>query len=310
MSVIEAIVLGAVQGITEFLPISSSGHLAIADHLFGAFFSQERVPLAFDVLLHFASVLAILLVLRHDVWLLLTSRRRLLPLLVIGTIPAAVAGLLLEDYFDAAKQCMPAVGGALMFTGLVLALSERIGRRTRRLEATRARDAAAVGLAQVLALMPGVSRSGMTIGGGLLCGMTRDACVRFSFLLAIPVILGASALKLPEMFELGDEGEAAAMIAGAAASLAASIAAIQVLLALVRRASLAVFSYYCVPVGMIVVIASAPHPLAGWLSSAIGMGDTAAVIVSYAVVIAAAACIAAIVFVGILRRKPAAAAQQ
>ena len=310
MSLIQAIVLGIIQGLTEFLPVSSSGHLAIAEHLFGSFLSQEKVPLAFDVLLHFASAMAILLVLRKDVLSLLTTRRRLIPLLAIASIPAAVAGLLLEEHFEAARHSMPAVGGALVFTGLVLALCERIGRREREIEKTRAVDATTVGLAQVLALMPGVSRSGMTISGGLMRGMTREACVRFSFLLAIPVIVGAAVLHVPKMRDMAGQGNAAALAIGAAASFAASVAAITFLLALVRRTSLAVFSYYCVPLGMIVVIASAPGPLARWLTSTLGLNAAPAGIIGYALVIAAAAGVAAIVFVGILRRKPAPRTQQ
>jgi len=304
MSVIQAIVLGIIQGLTEFLPISSSGHLAIAGRLFGELLHQGEVPLAFDVLLHFASVVAILIVLRRDVFSLLTTRRRLIPLLVVGTIPAAVAGLLLEEYFDSARHSMAAVGAALVCTGFVLALCERIGRRSRDLASVGLRDALIIGCAQAAALVPGISRSGMTIGGGLFRGFTREACVRFSFLLAIPVIIGASATKIPDMAKMATDRGALPLIVGAAASLGASILAIKALLRLVRRTSLAVFAYYCVPLGMVVFVLSAPQTFATWLT-ALGLAHTPAAAGGYVLAVIIIAAVAGVVFLGLLRKRRA-----
>jgi len=302
MSVIQAIVLGIIQGLTEFLPISSSGHLAIAGHLFGRLLPEGDAPLAFDVLLHFASVVAIVAVLRRDIWSLFTTKRRLILPLAVGTIPAGIAGLLLEGYFESAKHAMAAVGAALMFTGFVLALCERMGRRSQELASVGLADALIIGCAQAVALAPGVSRSGMTIGGGLLRGLTRRACVRFSFLLAIPAILGASVVKMQEMAEIADNGGALPLAAGVAASLAASILAIKALLRLVRRRSLAVFAYYCVPLGAVVFVLAAPGKFAAWLA-ALGLPGTAAGAGGYALAILIAAASAAVVFFGLLRKK-------
>ena len=306
MSVFQAIVLGVIQGLTEFLPISSSGHLAIGNHLLGKVLLEGDAPPAFDVLVHFASVVAILAVLRHDVWSVLTTRRRLILPLGVGTVPAAILGYCFGDYFGAARNSMIVVGASLMFTGFALALSERLGRRARALESLRLVDALAIGSAQAVALVPGISRSGMTIGGGLLRGMTREACVRFSFLLAIPVILGASVLKAPEIAEI----DALPVIAGALASLAASVVAIKLLLGLVRRRSLAVFAYYCVPVGMAAFVLSAPQAVAARLA-ALGLGRTPAVAVGYLAGVVVIAAAAYIVFFRLLKRKhPTEAAEE
>jgi len=298
---IEAIALGVIQGLTEFLPVSSSGHLAIAGHLFGKALHQGDVPLAFDVLLHFASVVAILTALRRDVWSLLTTRRRLIVPLVAGTIPSAAAGLLLEEYFESAKHAMAAVGGALMCTGLVLALCERIGKRSRDLASVSLGDALVIGCAQAAALVPGISRSGMTIGGGLFRGLTREAGVRFSFLLAIPVIIGASAAKVPDMGEMATDGGTAPLIAGAVASLGASLLAIKALLRLVRRTSPAVFAYYCVPLGMAVFVLSAPQKFATWLA-ALGLGQAPAAVGGWSVAVIIIAAVAGVAFLGLLRK--------
>jgi undecaprenyl-diphosphatase len=307
MSVFQAIVLGAVQGLTEFLPISSSGHLAIGNYLFGKTLLGSNVPLAFDVLVHFASVVAIVAVLRRDVWSLLTTRRRLILPLCVGTVPAGFLGYFLHEYFETARSSMVLVGASLMFTGFVLALCERIGRRARKLDTLRLVDALAIGSAQALALVPGISRSGMTIGGGLLRGMTREACVRFSFLLAIPVIVGASVLEARGMIEMAHHGSTPALIAGAAASLAASVGAIKLLLGLIRRRSLALFAYYCVPVGMTAFVLSAPQVFAGWLE-ALGLGRTPALAGGYVVAIIVVAAAAYIVFVRLRTNKPRAQA--
>jgi len=294
MSVLEAIVLGIIQGLTEFLPISSSGHLAIVNWIFGSIPDPDDF-LTFNVLLHFASVAAILIALRREVFSLLTSRRHLIIPLIVGTIPAGVAGLVFKQYLSNLQYSMSAVGGALIFTGVMLAVSERLSRRTRSLSGVGAFDALAIGAAQAVALVPGVSRSGMTISGGLFRGLTREDCVRFSFLLAIPAILGATAVEARGLIgesppavqqdEIepsvphsestpADPAQASTdalhsaadaqtkslsvlpLITGGLTSFLFSLAAIKLLLGVVRKHSIAVFSYYCVPAGLLVVVLS------------------------------------------------------
>ena len=299
MNILEAILLGIIQGLTEFLPISSSGHLAVVERLLG-----RDVPLAFDVLLHFASLAAVVIVLWGDLWSLLTMRRRLILPLIIGTIPAGLAGVLLGDRLENAKHDMLVVGCCFIVTGVALAVGERLARsRTaaRSLTGIGLVDALIVGLAQAVALLPGVSRSGMTISAGRMRGVSREDCVRFSFLLAVPVIAGAGVLEAPKMLKMAGGVGAASLAAGAVAGLAASILAIKLLLGIVRRASVGVFSYYCLPLGMLLFVINAPAPVSRVISSALSITAASARIVAYILIAAFVAAVIRFVFFGLLR---------
>ncbi|HUW31498.1 MAG TPA: undecaprenyl-diphosphate phosphatase [Planctomycetota bacterium] len=299
MNILEAILLGIIQGLTEFLPISSSGHLAVVERLLG-----QDVPLAFDVLLHFASLAAVVIVLWGDLWSLLTTRRRLILPLIIGTIPAGLAGVLLGDRLENAKHDMLVVGCCFIVTGVALAVGERLARsRTaaRSLTGIGLVDALIVGLAQAVALLPGVSRSGMTISAGRMRGVSREDCVRFSFLLAVPVIAGAGVLEAPKMLKMAGGVGAASLAAGAVAGLAASILAIKLLLGIVRRASVGVFSYYCLPLGMLLFVINAPAPVSRVISSALSITAASARIVAYILIAAFVAAVIRFVFFGLLR---------
>ena len=299
MNILEAILLGIIQGLTEFLPISSSGHLAVAERLLG-----RDVPLAFDVLLHFASLAAVVIVLWGDLWSLLTTRRRLILPLIIGTIPAGLAGVLLGDRLENAKHDMLVVGCCFIVTGVALAVGERLARsRTaaRSLTGIGLVDALIVGLAQAVALLPGVSRSGMTISAVRMRGVSREDCVRFSFLLAVPVIAGAGVLEAPKMLKMAGGVGAASLAAGAVAGLAASILAIKLLLKIVRRVSLGVFSYYCLPLGMLLFVINAPAPVSRVISSALSITAASARIVAYVLIAAFVAAVIRFVFFGLLR---------
>jgi len=299
MSVFEAILLGIIQGLTEFLPISSSGHLAVVERLLG-----REVPLAFDVLLHFASLAAVVIVLWGDLWSLLTARRRLILPLVIGTIPAGLAGVLLGDLLAGAKHNMLVVGCCFMVTGLVLAVGERLARSRgadRNLTSIGIADAVIVGLAQAAALLPGVSRSGSTISAGRMRGVSREDCVRFSFLLAVPVIAGAGVMEAPEMLEMAGEIGAVPLAAGAVAGLAASILAIKLLLGIVRRMSVGVFSYYCLPLGMLLFVLNAPAPVSRVLSAVLSIASGPARIIAYVLIAVFLAAVIRFVFFGLLR---------
>ncbi|HUU68496.1 MAG TPA: undecaprenyl-diphosphate phosphatase [Planctomycetota bacterium] len=299
MNILEAILLGIIQGLTEFLPISSSGHLAVAERLLG-----RDVPLAFDVLLHFASLAAVVIVLWGDLWSLLTTRRRLILPLIIGTIPAGLAGVLLGDRLENAKHDMLVVGCCFIVTGVALAVGERLARsRTaaRSLTGIGLVDALIVGLAQAVALLPGVSRSGMTISAVRMRGVSREDCVRFSFLLAVPVIAGAGVLEAPKMLKMAGGVGAVPLAAGAVAGLAASILAIKLLLKIVRRVSLGVFSYYCLPLGMLLFVINAPAPVSRVISSALSITAASARIVAYVLIAAFVAAVIRFVFFGLLR---------
>lgn len=263
MSLLQAIVLGAVQGLTEFVPISSSGHLVIVPELFG----WAPPGLAFDVLLHTASLLALLVYFSGDLidvtrGILARDRdaTRLAVLLLIGTIPAALLGLTFSDYFEGTFDDAPASAIQLVATGLLLIAGERAfayheqkrartGTPLRRLEDLRTPDALLVGIAQAAAILPGISRSGATIGAGLSVAVAREAAARFAFLLAIPALLGATLVEVPDL--RGTELGVGAALGGFLASLVVSYAAIAALIRYLRSNSLYPFAAYCLVAGMV-----------------------------------------------------------
>lgn len=263
MSLLEAIVLGLVQGLTEFIPISSSGHLVLVPKALG----WSHPGLAFDVLLHAASLVALLIyfsgelldlgrgVLRGD-----AEQRRLLWLLALGTVPAAIAGIALGDYFESSFEDARASAIQLVITAVILVAAElatrhhqqrsaEVGSRLRGIPDLRVGDVSLIGVAQAISILPGISRSGSTIGAGLALGMSRDAAARFAFLLAIPALVGATLVQLPELG--GTNLGLGAGLAGFVASLVTSYASIWGLLRYLRTNSLYPFALYCVIAGVV-----------------------------------------------------------
>ena len=212
MKLLEALLLGIVQGATEFLPISSSGHLVLVPWLLG----RPKPGLAFSALLHWGTVLAVMIVFHRDLYRLLvaglTSLRtrsledpqaRVAWWIVLGTIPAAIVGYLLQDFFETLFSKPIIVAIFLLITSIVLWTSERIGAQNRTAEGMSWLDALLVGLAQAAAIAPGISRSGVTISAGLFLGVKRASAARFSFLLMVPATLGAGILSLIELVSEG-----------------------------------------------------------------------------------------------------------
>jgi undecaprenyl-diphosphatase len=261
--VFQAVVLGAVQGLTEFIPVSSSGHLVVVPAAFG----WAPPGLAFDVLLHVASLLALvayfsgdLLDLTRGVFSNDRDARRLLLLLVVGTVPAVIAGLVLGDFFEEAFEDAPSAAIQIVITAVILMVAEQVfarhertfaqqGRDLRRIGDLKATDAGLIGVAQAISILPGISRSGATIGMGLGLKVGRAEAARFAFLLAIPALLGASVIQIPELGEttLG----VGAGVAGFVTSLAASYAAIWGLIRYLRTNTLYPFAAYCVVAGIL-----------------------------------------------------------
>ncbi len=207
MSLLSAVLLGLVQAATEFLPVSSTAHLLVFGELMGHDLDEPRFRAFVDVI-QVGTALAVVSYFREDLWRILkgslqalsagrplaTAEARLGWLIVMGTVPAAVLGKLLEHRIEALGNWV--IAASLVFLGVVLLLAERLARHERPLEAVGVRDAALVGLAQAWALIPGSSRSGCTLTMGMLLGFTREAAARFSFLLSVPIILGAGGYKL------------------------------------------------------------------------------------------------------------------
>jgi undecaprenyl-diphosphatase len=262
--VFEAIIVGVIQGLTEFIPVSSSAHLTLSPWLFG--FGESRVigTLAFDVFLHLGTMVALLIYFARD-WIRLIRAwfasvrerrigddpdRRLIWLLVAATIPAGLIGLTFEEVIEEtfhgdSTEARLAIAGALVVGGIALWLADRYGRRHRSLEGVTLPVALTIGFSQALALMPGISRSGATITAGLALGLTRETAARFSFLLATPITLGAGLYGSRRLFEETlTSSEWMAIGVGFVASMLAGLAAIGFLLAWLRRRSVTVFTLY------------------------------------------------------------------
>jgi undecaprenyl-diphosphatase len=265
---IQAIVLGIVQGATEFIPVSSSGHLVIVPWLLG----WPMPSLLFDTMVHWGTLLSIALVFWRELWAILVAtlqslaRRSLADpnarlgwFIVLGSIPAALIGLFFLDFFESLFHSPLAAGLFLFVTAGLLSLSEWLTRnRATGEDLTRLSlgQAISIGLAQAVALAPGISRSGSTIAMGLIAGLRRDEAARFSFLLGTPAFFGAGLLQLIDALATDSAAvavQAPLLIAGFVASALAGYLAIRGLLAYLRRHSLYIFAIYCVAMGLLVV---------------------------------------------------------
>lgn len=250
---LDAALWGLVQGLTEFLPISSSGHLVLVP----AFLDKQAPDLATTAVLHLGTLAAVVWYFRTDVvWLLRPDRDprawHVTKLLAIGTVPAVIAGLLLESTLDETFDNPSRVGLALIFTGVVLLASGLFKQLTRKLEEAGVPDAVIVGTAQATALVPGVSRSGMTITASLGRQFTAEESARFSFLLAVPVILGGG---LKQMLDLAGEGGLEwNLLVGVVVAAVSGYFAIAFLIKALTRYGLRPFAFYCFVVGSIAVV--------------------------------------------------------
>lgn len=243
---------GLIQGLTEFLPISSSGHLVLVP----AFLGVEPPDLATSAVLHLGTLVAVLAYYRRDLLILLHFRRdpearRVLTLLIIGTVPATI-GIATTDQLSAFQESTTAVAVALLVTGVVLVGSGLIARRARTLEDASLPDALVVGVAQATALLPGISRSGMTITAGLGRGLSNVEAARFSFLLAIPAIAGGGLLETVEL--LGSGGIPSDVWLGVLTAAVSGYLAIAFLIKTLVRVGLRPFAVYCFAVGTLALI--------------------------------------------------------
>jgi undecaprenyl-diphosphatase len=260
LSLTQALVLGLIQGLSEFLPISSSAHLALAPWLL----HWPDPGLAFDVALHVGTLVAVLWFFRAQ-WIsliiaaknIVVNRRvvseeeRRVVFLIIATIPGAIAGLAFEKYADTAFRDPRLIATVLIIMGVVLWIVDKSAAQDRPLASMRWSDALMIGLAQMFAIVPGVSRSGSTITAGRALRLTREGAAVFSFLMSMPIIAAASILKVPHVLKA--EGLSAPLLVGVLASAISGWLAISILLRFVVRRSYGVFAAYRVVVGLIVL---------------------------------------------------------
>lgn len=268
MSFVQIVVLALVQGITEFLPISSSGHLVLGSWLF----DWPDQGLLFDAGVHVGTLVAVIIYFRKE-WLQIASgitsnslvqlddegsgiaSRFVVLLIVLAMIPVVVGALLIREGVEANFRTPEAVGWLLIGTAVALLIGELVGRRVRDLSSLRLPDAAAIGLAQVLAILPGISRSGVTMVAGLALGLRREAAARFSMLLATPAIAGAGLLIAVDSLGEAESDEWTAALLGAAISAVTAYFVIAGLLRLLQRGTFRPFIAYCGVVGIAVLIA-------------------------------------------------------
>jgi undecaprenyl-diphosphatase len=262
----QAIVLGAVQGLTEFLPISSSGHLELVPRAFGWSRPHGSAAQAFDVALHFGTLLAVVAHFRSDLARyvvdgLCALRRptkasgegRLAWMFVLSAIPASLAGVLLNTWIDDRLGTPTVIGWSLVGFGVLLYVADRAA-GSRALESVSLKDATTIGFAQVLALNPGTSRSGITISAGRFLGLRRDAAVRFSFVMGIPVIFGAFVFEMAQLVSGGvPDGLLTAMVVGGITAFISGWLAVAGLLRFVQSRSFAPFVAYRIVLGIVVL---------------------------------------------------------
>ena len=266
MSLLEAIVLGIAQGLTEFLPISSTAHLRIIP----AFAGWEDPGAAFTAVTQLGTMAAVLLYFRADLrrisvaWLRSLRRpelrgeldARLGWYIILGTIPIGIFGLIFKDQIETGARDLYLIGTMLIVLGLLLALAEKVGTRTRDIDQIKRRDGLAIGFAQAMALIPGVSRSGATITAGLFLGLNRPAAARFSFLLSVPAVVLSGVLELGSILS-GEEGAGTSLIdllVATALAFVTGYAAIAFLLRYLANHSTAVFVVYRLVLGALVLV--------------------------------------------------------
>jgi len=276
LTLFEGVILGLIQGLSEFLPISSSGHLAVLQHFFGI--EGENV-LTFAVLLHLGTLISLIAVYYKVIWELIlellavikdilsgkglqinkNTNRKLGVMIIAASIPTGIIAMLFNDLFAGLYNSLPAIGVSLLLTGCFLWQAERMNQKGKNVGEAKYRDALFVGLCQGIAIIPGISRSGATIVGSLFSGLNREFAVQFAFLISVPAILGAALLEIPEAFAEGfAEGFAEEMllpiVAGVAAAAISGYIAIRTMIRVVCNKKLYIFSLYTWIAGSLLLI--------------------------------------------------------
>ena len=264
MEIWKAVIVGVVQGLAEFLPVSSSGHIVLTQYLLGIreVGSDHQPDLAFEVILHIGTLVSVLLFFRKSLWKLVQSlytkelkeERMMILWLAIATVPAVIAALLFKDFFDAVPGKPVVVSSLLILTGLILFVPRLLKGRIAKVGL---KSSVIMGIGQAFAILPGISRSGSTIAAGLVSGVKAEKAAEFSFLMSIPAIAGGFVLTMKDrMEETGSFSEAlkscfnTPYLAGAVAAAIVGLLAIYLVMGAVKKGKLEYFSYYCFAAGI------------------------------------------------------------
>ncbi len=256
MNLWEAIILGLVQGLTEFLPVSSSGHLVISQVLLGV----EEPGITFEVLVHFGTFFSVICIFWQDLkkvffgFLKNEGERKLLLLLLISVVPTGLMGIFLESFFESIFQSFTTVGFMLLITGGIIWLVSYLPAGNKDVQKMNAMDAILISFAQGLAIIPGISRSGSTITAALARKLSMETAIKFSFLMSLPVILGATLLELKEVISVGfDEALIFPYFVATATAFFSGVLAIKVFIKLLKARKFYYFSCYCWLLGSLVI---------------------------------------------------------
>jgi len=267
ITILEAIILGLVQGLAEFLPISSSGHLALLQFFFGI---EEGDALTFAIMLHVGTLISVFVVYRKDIMELICELGRLFKdiftgkglrindnptrklgfLIIVATIPTGIIGVAFRDVYEMMYGSLTFIGIGFLITGTLLVIAQKMSSNELTTNEMKFRSAAFVGLCQGFAIWPGISRSGTTIFGSLFCGLTRESAVKFVFLMSIPAILGATALDVVN----GVDGMSVAVLIGMAVSAVTGIFAIKTMIKAISKNKLIGFSIYTWALGIFAIV--------------------------------------------------------
>lgn len=255
MTILQGIILGIIQGLTEFLPVSSSGHLVLFQKIFGL----QEGNMTFNIAVHIATLISVVFVFREDILKILKKPFAKLPLLILtATIPAAVMGFAFSDFFENLYHTGAGLGLAFIVTGICLWYAESLRSKNKNLTKMNYLDATVIGFAQGLAILPGVSRSGLTLASSLIRGLNRKFALKFSFLMSIPVILGAALKDGYDLLKVGNSINASIeilpLLAGMAAAAIFGYLTIKFMLKIFSKVTLKVFSYYVFALGGLVLI--------------------------------------------------------
>lgn len=252
MKYLYALILGLVQGLTEFLPVSSSGHLILFKHLFGM--DAEMFGLTFDIALHFATLVAVCVVFRERIFALI--KKPFQPytyMLIIATVPAALVGVFFDDYIESVSQSGGFLGIAFLVTAAILLIAEKCGKRVKDSEDIKVIDSVAIGIAQGIAVMPGISRSGSTLAAGMFMGLKKEAALDFSFMMSIPIILGSAVMGVKDIIESPAGIDFGVTVVGVIAAGLSGYFAIRFMLDFFKKHSLVWFSAYVAVAGIFVL---------------------------------------------------------